>query len=201
MPLKCPGTFSAPIRHIIAVLAVHTQFVTFSLLSVFGLELSVVCENDGVCFQRQGNVEMDFCHKGACCYTEKMFFFFRTILLPVLCNCGFSFTFYIYSLILLQQSTRWQDTKNKIKLNLFSSSAKFITFFPPWTSILLHILILEKILETKMDLICYWPCVFFLLDFHNVTYFGKFGIYWILKKCISMTGGQMEGGEKSLKKG
>lgn len=48
MPLKCPGTFSAPIRHIIVVLAVHTQFVTFSLLSVFGLELCVVCENDGV---------------------------------------------------------------------------------------------------------------------------------------------------------
>lgn len=48
MPLKRPGTFSFPIRHIIVVLAAHTQFVTFSLLSVFGLELCVVSRNAGV---------------------------------------------------------------------------------------------------------------------------------------------------------
>lgn len=49
MPLKRPGTFSPPIR-----LTAHTQFVTFSLLSVFGLELCVVSRNVGV----WGNVEV-----------------------------------------------------------------------------------------------------------------------------------------------
>lgn len=100
-------------------------------------------------------------------------FFFWTILLPVLCNCGFSFTFYIYSLSLLQQSTRWQD-----KINNNKSFQQVLDIWYKLFARLQH--------ETK------FITFFFFLDFHIVTYFdtqkdarNQNGLdgYWLLPQC------------------